>query len=414
MYCEPHAAAQRKKEKMLKGKCVVLGITGSIAAYKAAYLASALKKQEADVQVIMTKNAAEFIAPLTFESLTGNRCITDTFERDFKYDITHISIAKKADLIMIAPASADVIAKLAAGIADDMLTTVTLAATCKKIVAPAMNTNMYENPITQDNLKKLAHYGFEIIDPAYGLLACNDVGAGKMPEPSDLLEYILRDLAAEKDMAGMNVLVTAGPTQESMDPVRFITNHSTGKMGYAIAKVCMLRGADVTLVTGETSIDPPRFVEIVKVRSTQDMYDEVTSRAEHADFVFKAAAVADYTPAVKYDDKVKKKDGDLKIELERTKDILMELGSRKKPGQILCGFSMETQNMLENSRKKLTRKNVDMIVANNLKVEGAGFGTDTNVCTIITANSEIQLEKLSKFDVASAIVDEAIRLKNAK
>lgn len=312
---------------------------------------------------------------------------------------------------MVAPASADVIAKMANGIADDMLTTVVLAAKCRKVVAPAMNTNMYENPITLDNIKKLHDYGFEIIEPSVGLLACNDVGPGKMPEPSDLLEYILKDIAHEKDMEGLNVLVTAGPTQESMDPVRFITNHSTGKMGYAIAKVCMLRGANVTLVTGETRLDPPRFIDVIKVTSTQEMYNVVTEKAKYADFVFKAAAVADYTPAVKSDDKIKKKDDDMSIALERTKDILSTLGQSKKAGQVLCGFSMETKDMLENSRKKLVKKNVDMIVANNLKVEGAGFGTDTNVCTIITKDHERQLEKLSKFDAAVEIVNEALSLK---
>lgn len=396
---------------MLKGKCVILGVTGSIAAYKTAYLASALRKQHADVHVIMTKNATEFITPLTFESLTGNKCFVDTFDRDFKFEISHISLAKKADIIMVAPASADVIAKMANGIADDMLTTVVLAATCRKVVAPAMNTNMYENPITLDNIKKLQGCGFEIIEPSVGLLACNDVGPGKMPEPSDLLEYILKDISHEKDMDGLNILVTAGPTQESMDPVRFITNHSTGKMGYAIAKVCMLRGANVTLVTGETRLDPPRFIDVIKVTSTQEMYDVVIEKAKYADFVFKAAAVADYTPAVKSDDKIKKKDDDMSIALERTKDILSTLGQSKKAGQILCGFSMETKNMLENSRKKLVKKNVDMIVANNLKVEGAGFGTDTNVCTIITKDHERQLKKLSKFDVAVEIVNEALSLR---
>ncbi len=396
---------------MLKGKCVILGVTGSIAAYKTAYLASALRKQHADVHVIMTKNAVQFITPLTFESLTGNKCFVDTFDRDFKFEISHISLAKKADIIMVAPASADVIAKMANGIADDMLTTVVLAAKCRKVVAPAMNTNMYENPITLDNIKKLHDYGFEIIGPSVGLLACNDVGPGKMPEPSDLLEYILKDIAHEKDMEGLNVLVTAGPTQESMDPVRFITNHSTGKMGYAIAKVCMLRGANVTLVTGETRLDPPRFIDVIKVTSTQEMYNVVTEKAKYADFVFKAAAVADYTPAVKSDDKIKKKDDDMSIALERAKDILSTLGQSKKAGQVLCGFSMETKDMLENSRKKLVKKNVDMIVANNLKVEGAGFGTDTNVCTIITKDHERQLEKLSKFDAAVEIVNEALSLK---
>lgn len=395
---------------MLTGKTVVLGITGSIAAYKTAYLASALKKQHCDVHVIMTKNACEFITPLTFETLTGNKCLVDTFDRDFKFDVTHISIAKKADLIMIAPASANVIAKFANGIADDMLTTTVLASKAIKIVSPAMNTNMYQNPITQDNLKKLVHYGFEIINPSTGLLACNDVGEGKMPEPEVLFEYIVKHLAMEKDLTGKKVVVTAGPTQEAIDPVRYITNHSTGKMGYAIAKACMLRGAQVTLITGKTAIQPPMFVDVVPVTSSEDMYDAVCEKAEFADMVFKAAAVADYTPSVTYDNKVKKKDEDLAIPLKRTEDILKHLGSVKKTGQILCGFSMETENMLENSQAKLVKKNVDMIVANNLKVAGAGFGTDTNIVTIITKDGYKELPIMSKFDTANAIIDASLKL----
>lgn len=395
---------------MLTGKTVVLGITGSIAAYKTAYLASALKKQHCDVHVIMTKNACEFITPLTFETLTGNKCLVDTFDRDFKFDVTHISIAKKADLIMIAPASANVIAKLANGIADDMLTTTVLASKATKLVSPAMNTNMYQSPITQDNLKKLVHYGFEIISPATGLLACNDVGEGKMPEPEILFEYILKHLAMEKDLAGKKVIVTAGPTQEAIDPVRFITNHSTGKMGYALAKVCMLRGAQVALITGKTALAAPMFTEVIHVTSAKDMYEAVCERIDKVDIVFKAAAVADYTPSITYDNKVKKKESDLSVPLKRTDDILKYLGTKKRPGQILCGFSMETENMLENSQAKLIKKNVDMIVANNLKVAGAGFGTDTNIVTLITKDGFRELPLMSKFNTANAIVDTALEL----
>jgi len=357
----------------------------------------------------MTKNACEFITPLTFETLTGNKCLVDTFDRDFKFDVTHISIAKKADLMMIAPASANVIAKFANGIADDMLTTTVLASKAIKLVSPAMNTNMYQNPITQDNLKKLGDYGFEIITPATGLLACNDVGEGKMPEPEILFEYILKHLAMEKDLAGKKVIVTAGPTQEAIDPVRYITNHSTGKMGYAIAKACMLRGAQVTLVTGKTAVQPPMFIDTVSVTSAKDMYDAISERFEAADMVFKAAAVADYTPSVTYDNKVKKKDEDLAIPLKRTEDILKHLGSIKKQGQVLCGFSMETENLLENSQAKLMKKNVDMIVANNLKVAGAGFGTDTNIVTIITKGGYDELPIMSKFDTANVIIGEALK-----
>lgn len=390
---------------MLKGKCVVLGVTGSIAAYKIANLASALMKLHADVQVIMTQNATNFINPITFETLTGNKCLVDTFDRNFQYSVEHVSLAKKADVFMVAPASANVIGKMANGIADDMLTTTILACKCKKFVSPAMNTNMFENPIVQDNMKKLEAYGFEVINPATGYLACGDTGAGKMPEPEVLLSYILRELACKKDMVGKKVLVTAGPTQEKIDPVRYITNHSTGKMGYAIAKHCMQRGAQVTLVSGPVSIEPPMFVDVVKVTSAADMAEAVKSRFEEQDIVIKTAAVADYRPMNPADEKVKKKDGDLSINLERTEDILSYLGAHKTENQFICGFSMETENMLENSRAKLDKKKVDMIVANNLKVSGAGFGTDTNVVTLITKDDCKELEIMSKDDVAKAIID---------
>ena len=396
---------------MLKGKTVLLGVTGSIAAYKIANLASMLVKLHCNVHVIMTKNATNFINPITFETLTNNRCIVDTFDRNFQYNVEHVSLAKQADVMMIAPASANVIAKLSHGLADDMLTTTALACTCKKIVAPAMNTQMYNNPITQNNLKTLASYGFEVIEPASGYLACGDQGAGKMPEPEVLLDYILKEIACEKDMAGMNVLITAGPTQESLDPVRYITNHSTGKMGYALATCAMLRGAKVTLVTGPTNLKRPPFVTVVEITSAQEMFDAVTSRADEQDVIIKAAAVADYTPAVVSDEKVKKADGELQIDLKRTQDILKHLGEHKKANQFLCGFSMETENMLENSRKKLTKKNLDMIVANNLKVAGAGFGTDTNVVTLITKDSELELDIMSKTDVANRILDEIMNRK---
>lgn len=395
---------------MLKNKTVILGVTGGIAAYKTAYLASALKKQHCDVHVIMTENACEFIAPLTFETLTGNKCITDTFDRQFEFDVKHVSLAKKADLIMVAPATANIIAKLAHGIADDMLTTTILASKAKKIVSPAMNTAMYQNPVTQDNISLLKKYGFEVILPAVGLLACNDIGEGKMPEPDILYEYIIKELAFEKDLLGKKVIVTAGATQEAIDPVRYITNHSTGKMGYAIAKACMLRGAEVTLITGQASIKPPMFVEVVNITSAESMFEAVVSEFENADMVFKAAAVADYTPVVTHENKIKKKDTDMSIELKRTKDILKHLGSMKKDKQIICGFSMETENMLENSILKLDKKKVDMIVANNLKVEGAGFGTDTNIVTLITANGYEELPIMSKFDTANAVISAALKL----
>ena len=390
---------------MLSGKNVVLGVTGSIAAYKIANLASALVKLHADVTVIMTKNATNFINPITFETLTGNKCLVDTFDRNFQSSVEHVSLAKKTDLFLVAPASANVIGKLAHGIADDMLTTTILACRCPKLVSPAMNTNMYENPIVQDNLKKLEHYGFEVIDPASGYLACGDTGAGKMPEPETLLSYILRDLACEKDLAGKKVLVTAGPTQEKIDPVRYITNHSTGKMGYAIAEDCMRRGAEVTLVTGPVALTPPPFVHVIPVVSAADMAQAVKGSADQQDIIIKAAAVADYRPIDPADEKVKKKDGEASLSLERTEDILSYLGEHKREGQFICGFSMETEHMLENSRAKLLKKHADMIVANNLKTAGAGFGTDTNVVTIITAEDCRELELMSKADVAHEIVN---------
>ncbi len=391
---------------MLKGKTIVLGVTGSIAAYKIANLASMLVKLHADVQVLMTQNATNFIHPTTFETLTSHKCLIDTFDRNFQYSVEHVALAKQADVVLIAPASANVIGKLANGIADDMLTTTVMACRCKKIISPAMNTAMYENPIVQDNLKKLKHYGMEIIEPAVGLLACHDVGAGKLPSEDILLQYILKEAACEKIMAGKRVLVTAGPTVEAIDPVRYITNHSTGKMGYAIAREAMLRGAQVTLVTGPVAIDPPMFVDVVPVTSAADMFDAVTSRAQEQDIIIKAAAVADYTPVTTATEKIKKKDGDNAIALTRTKDILGWLGEHRREGQFLCGFSMETQNMLENSRQKLTKKNVDMIVANNLKVQGAGFGGDTNVVTLITADGATELPLQSKEEVAGKLLEE--------
>ena len=393
---------------MLKGKCVVLGVTGSIAAYKIASLASALVKLGAYVNVIMTQNATNFINPITFETLTSNKCLVDTFDRNFEYNVEHVSLAKRADVFMVAPASANVIGKIANGIADDMLTTTIMAAKCHKIISPAMNTNMYENEILQDNLKKLEKYGMEIINPANGYLACGDTGAGKMPEPEVLLQYIIRTIAFEKDLEGKNVLVTAGPTQEAIDPVRFITNHSTGKMGYSIAENCARRGANVTLVTGPVAITPPMFVDVVNVTSAADMAEEVKKRATEQDIIIKTAAVADYRPSNPATEKIKKKDKDSSIELERTEDILAYLGANKKDGQFICGFSMETENMLENSRAKLEKKNVDMIVANNLKVKGAGFGTDTNVVTFITKDDCKELEIMSKADVANCLVSEII------
>lgn len=396
---------------MLKEKTIILGVTGSIAAYKIADLASMLVKQGCDVHVIMTKNGSKFITPITFETLTGNKCLIDTFDRDFQFDVKHISLAKKADLFMVAPASANIIAKLAYGIADDMLTTTILACKCKKIVAPAMNTNMYQNIIVQSNLKKLEEFGFEIVKPAVGMLACKDVGEGKLPEPRILYECIEKNLKMEKDMKGLKVLVTAGPTCEPIDPVRYITNHSSGKMGYSIAKMCMLRGADVVLVTGKTNIKKPNIENIIETKTADDMFNAVKSNFKNKDIIFMAAAVADYTPKYFSDEKIKKSDNDMHIELKRTRDILKYIGDNKGTNQFICGFSMETQNMIENSKSKLIKKNVDMIVANNLKQAGAGFETDTNIVTIITKNGIKQLEKMPKEDVANSIIDIIIKSK---
>ena len=395
---------------MLKGKTVLLGVTGGIAAYKAAALASALVKLHATVEVIMTRNATEFITPLTFEQLTGNRTITDTFDRNFTHQVEHISLAQRTDLLIVAPATANICAKLAHGLADDMLTTTVLACRCPKLIAPAMNTNMYENPVTQDNLELLRRYGWEVIQPASGRLACGAVGSGKLPEPETLVQYMLRRLAMPQDLAGKKVLVTAGPTREALDPVRYLTNHSTGKMGYAIAKMAMLRGAEVTLVSGPTSLAPVPFVKMVPVVSAADMFRAVSENFAEADFVFKAAAVADYTPATVADDKIKKKDADMSIPLERTRDILKYLGENRRAEQVICGFSMETRDLLENSRAKLEKKNVDMICANNLKVEGAGFGVDTNVITLITKETVTELPLQSKEAAAGAILDKALEL----
>ena len=395
---------------MLKGKTILLGITGGIAAYKSAYLASALTKLHANVEVVMTEHATRFIAPLTFEQLTGHRCMVDTFDRNFSHQVEHIALADRTDLVLIAPATANVCAKLAHGLADDMLTTTVLACTCPKVIAPAMNTNMYQNPVTQDNLNTLRRYGWEVISPASGHLACGTTGPGRMPEPEVLLQHVLRVLALPHDLEGKRVLVTAGPTQEALDPVRYLTNHSTGKMGYAIARMAMLRGAQVTLVSGPTALEPPPFVEVVPVVSAQDMFEAVTGRQAWADLIFKAAAVADYTPADYHDDKVKKKDGDLSIPLRRTQDILQHLGDHRRPGQVICGFSMETRDLLANSAAKLEKKHVDMICANNLKVAGAGFGTDTNVITLITRSGVEELPLLSKEEAAGRILDRALAL----
>ena len=399
---------------MLKGKTVLLGVTGSIAAYKIAYLASALKKLHAQVHVLMTQNATNFINPITFETLTGNKCLVDTFDRNFQFSVEHVSIAKQADVVMIAPASANVIGKLAHGIADDMLTTTIMACKCKKIVSPAMNTNMYENPIVQDNLAILQHYGYEVIEPASGYLACGDTGAGKMPEPEMLLDYILREIAKEKDLLGRKVLVTVGPTQEAIDPVRYITNHSSGKMGYALAKAAMLRGADVTLVSGPCAIEPPPFVKLVPVVTAKEMFDAVTSVSFEQDIIIKAAAVADYRPANGYEDKVKKHEEQMSIKLEKTDDILGYLGEHRLPGQFLCGFSMETQNMLGNSRAKLGKKHLDMVAANNLKVAGAGFQGDTNVLTLITQDEDVSLQLMSKEDAANVILDKILSIQKER
>ena len=395
---------------MLKGKTVLLGVTGGIAAYKAAYLTSALVKLHASVEVVMTRNATEFIAPLTFEQLTGNKVMVDTFDRNFVHQVEHIALADRTDLVMIAPATANVCAKLAHGLADDMLTTTVLACTCPKLIAPAMNTHMYENPVTQDNLDILRRYGWEVIAPASGRLACGAVGAGKLPEPQDLLQYILRQIAFPHDLKGKRVLVTAGPTQESLDPVRYLTNHSTGKMGYAIARRAMERGADVTLISGPTNLDRVPFVETVDVVSAQDMFEAVSARAEESDLIFKAAAVADYTPCDYSGDKIKKKEGDLSIPLKRTTDILAWLGEHRRPGQVICGFSMETRDMVANSQAKLEKKKVDMICANNLKVSGAGFGVDTIILTVITRQGAEELPLRGKEDAAGQVLDRAAAL----
>ena len=390
---------------MLKGKTVVLGVTGSIAAYKIASLASMLVKKQVNVHVIMTQNATNFINPITFETLTGHKCLVDTFDRNFEFQVEHVSLAKQADVVMIAPASANVIGKLAHGIADDMLTTTLLACRCPKFLSPAMNTAMYENPMVQDNLKILKKYGYKVITPASGYLACGDTGSGKMPEPEILFQYIERELAGPKDLTGKKVLVTAGPTQENIDPVRYITNHSSGKMGYAVAKAAMLRGAEVTLVSGQTALIPPMFVDYVQITTAEEMYQAVTSRSDEQDIIIKAAAVADYRPKTVYENKVKKQDGQMSIELERTRDILAYLGEHKRENQFLCGFSMETENMIGNSRAKLQKKNLDMVAANNVKVEGAGFQGDTNVMTLITQDQEIALPLMSKEEVADKILD---------
>ena len=393
---------------MLRGKCVVLGVTGSIAAYKIANLASALVKLHADVNVIMTKNAVNFINPITFETLTGNKCLVDTFDRNFQFNVEHVALAKRADIFLVAPASANVIGKIAGGIADDMLTTTIMACKAPKLISPAMNTNMFENPIVQDNLKKLQNFGYEVIQPANGYLACGDTGAGKMPEPETLLAYILRTIACEKDMVGKKVLVTAGPTQEPVDPVRFITNHSTGKMGYAIAENCMRRGAEVTLVSGPVQIAPPLCVRVIPVVTAADMAVAVKECYQEQDIIIKTAAVADYRPAHPADEKVKKKDEEMSIALEKTDDILKYLGEHRTKEQFLCGFSMETQNMLGNSRAKLGKKHLDMVAANNLKVEGAGFQGDTNVLTLITQDEDVSLQLMSKEDAANIILDKIL------
>ena len=390
---------------MLKGKTVVLSVTGSIAAYKMANLTSMLTKLHCDVHVIMTKNATNIINPITFETLTAHKCLVDTFDRNFNYNIEHVALGEKADVVLVAPATANVIGKMAAGIADDMLTTTILACKCKKIVAPAMNTNMYENSVVQANLKKLKEFGMEVIEPASGMLACRVEGKGKLPSEEVLLEYILREIQFEKDMTGKKVLVTAGATQEAIDPVRYITNHSTGKMGYALAKIAMRRGADVTLITAPTNLPAPLFADVVPVVSAQEMFDAVKERAPQMDIIIKAAAVADYTPVSVSDEKIKKKDGDLSLPMRRTTDILAYLGEHRKPGQFICGFSMETENLVENSKKKLQKKNADLIVANNLRDEGAGFGTDTNVVTLVMEEGIVELPCMSKEQVAEAVLD---------
>lgn len=395
---------------MLTGKTVVLGVTGSIAAYKIANLASMLVKLHADVHVIMTQNATNFINPITFETLTSNKCLVDTFDRNFQFNVEHVALAKRADIFMVAPASANVIGKIANGIADDMLTTTIMACKAPKYIAPAMNTNMFENAIVQDNIEKLKRFGYGIIVPATGYLACGDTGAGKLPSEEVLLSYILKELHYEKDMQGKKVLVTAGPTMEAMDPVRFISNHSTGKMGYAIARCAMERGAEVTLITGQTAIEKPPFVKVIPVVSAADMFEAVKEHYADMDYIVKAAAVADYTPEHVATDKMKKSDADMSVSLVRTVDILKYIGEHRKPGQVICGFAMETKDLLENATKKLTSKNVDMIAANNLKVAGAGFGTDTNVITLIRKDETKELPILSKEEAAKVILDEMIEL----
>lgn len=396
---------------MLTGKTVLLGVSSSIAAYKICNLARMLTKLGADVHVSMTENAQNFVHPLTFETLTQHKCLIDTFDRNFEYSVEHVSIAKKADVVMIAPATANVIGKIANGIADDMLTTTVMACTCKKIIAPAMNHNMFHNPIVQENLEKLRRHGYEIIEPVKGMLANRDIGDGKLPDEETLLEYIVREAAFEKDLAGKKLLVTAGATRESIDPVRFITNHSSGKMGFAIARAAMLRGADVTVVAAHTDVEPPMFVNVVRVQSAEDMFNAVKERLDESDIIVKAAAVADYTPVTVADNKIKKSDGNMVIELKRTTDILKYIGEHKREGQIVCGFSMETENVIENSRKKLTKKNCDMICANSIKKAGAGFGTDTNIITMITPDGDEELELMSKFDAANIILSKLAALK---
>lgn len=399
---------------MLKGKTILLGVSGSIAVYKICNLARMLTKLGADVHVAMTENSTNFVHHLTFETLTQHKCLIDTFDRNFEYSVEHVSIAKKADVVMIAPASANVIGKIANGIADDMLTTTVMACTCKKIIAPAMNHNMFHNPIVQDNIEKLKKFGYEIIEPVKGMLANRDIGDGKLPDEETLLEYIIREIAFEKDLAGKKVLVTAGATRENIDPVRFITNHSSGKMGFALAKAAMLRGADVTVVAAHTDVQPPMFVDVIPVETAQDMFNTVKERFEDFDFIIKAAAVADYTPLTTADSKIKKSEGDMSIPLRRTEDILRYIGQNKRNGQVVCGFSMETDNVIENSRRKLSSKNADMICANSIKTAGAGFGTDTNIITIITARKEEELEIMTKFDAANLILNKMKELEKEK
>ncbi|MCD8073528.1 MAG: bifunctional phosphopantothenoylcysteine decarboxylase/phosphopantothenate--cysteine ligase CoaBC [Lachnospiraceae bacterium] len=399
---------------MLTGKTIILGVTGSIAAYKAANLASLLKKQHADVHVILTKNGGQFITPVTFETLTGNKCLTDTFDRNFQFNVEHVELAKRADLALVAPASANTAAKLAYGLADDMLTTTILACTCPKLIAPAMNTRMYENPVTQRNLRTLEAYGWTVIEPASGRLACGDEGKGKFPDEREIVEVVLNTIARKKDMEGLRVLVTAGPTMEALDPVRFLSNHSTGKMGYALARVCRQRGAEVTLVSGKTSLPAPVGVERIPVVSAQDMYEAVTQRSEQQDVIIMAAAVADYRPAVVSDQKIKKSGNDLNLPLARTPDILATIGVRKPKGQILCGFAMETEDMVAHAREKLERKHLDLIAANNVKTKGAGFGTDTNVITLLSEEGETDLELMSKEEAADRIADAILEIRRKR